>query len=86
MKRKDIQHSVRNFLTEHFLCGHAEQLPDDTSLLGDVIDSVGVLHLVIFIQDRFGIEVDDDEVIPSNLDTVNNLVSYVARKLGTQNE
>ncbi len=77
----EIEHEIRNFVVEHFLSGHAEKLRDDGSLLGDVIDSMGVLDLVAYLQERFKITVEDEEVMPSNLDTVNNLAAYVARKI-----
>jgi acyl carrier protein len=79
----DIEQEIRNFLVKQFLEGRAEKLRDDGSLLGDVIDSVGVLELVAYLQERFAINVEDEEVVPSNLDSVHNLVAYVARKLGT---
>jgi len=84
MQATDIEREVRNFVVEHFLSGHAEKLRDDGSLLGDVIDSMGVLDLVAYLQTRFEITVDDEEVVPSNLDTINNLVAYVAGKLGAK--
>jgi acyl carrier protein len=77
----EIEREIRNFVVEHFLSGHTEKLRDDGSLLGDVIDSMGVLDLVAYLQDRFKITVEDEEVMPSNLDTINNLAAYVARKL-----
>ena len=79
----DIDREVRSILVENFLDGHAERLRDDGSLLGDVIDSVGVLNLVVLLQERFNIVVEDEEVVPDNLDSVNNLVAYVTRKLGS---
>jgi acyl carrier protein len=81
IKPTDIEGEVRKFVVEHFLAGHTEKLRADGSLLGDVIDSMGVLDLVAFLQARFDITVDDEEVVPGNLDTINNLVAYVARKL-----
>jgi acyl carrier protein len=78
----EIEREIRSFVVEHFLSGHAEKLRDDGSLLGDVIDSMGVLDLVAFLQDRFKITVEDEEVVPGNLDTIKNLAAYVARKLG----
>jgi acyl carrier protein len=84
MQTIDIEREIRSFLMEHFLSGRAEKLRDDGSLLGDVIDSVGVLDLVTYLQERFKIMVEDEEVVPGNLDTVNNLVAYVARKLGSE--
>jgi acyl carrier protein len=79
----DIEQEIRNFLVKQFLEGRAEKLRDEGSLLGDVIDSVGVLELVTYLQERFAINVEDEDVVPSNLDSVHNLVAYVARKLGT---
>lgn len=84
MQSTQIEREVRNFIVEHFLSGHSEKLHDDGSLLGNVVDSVGVLDLVSFLQDNFKITVEDEDVIPSNLDTVNNLVAFVARKLSVR--
>lgn len=81
VQTQDIEREVRGFLIENFLCGRADALRDDGSLLGNVIDSLGVLSLVTFLQDRFQITVEDEDVIPGNLDTVNDVVAFVARKL-----
>jgi acyl carrier protein len=78
----DINRDIRSFVVDHFLSGDASRLRSDGSLLGDVIDSMGVISLVSYLQEHFGITVEDDEVIPSNLDTIDNLVGYVAKKLG----
>jgi acyl carrier protein len=80
----EIEREVRNFLVMHFLSGRAEKLRDDGSLLGDVIDSTGVIELVGYLQDRFKITIDDEEVIPANLDTIKNLAAFVARKLDAE--
>jgi len=85
MQTADIDREVRSFLVERFLAGHAENLRDDGSLLGGVVDSLGVLALVTYLQDHFKIAVEDEDVIPGNLDTVNNLVAFVARKLAGKN-
>lgn len=78
----DIERDIRNFVVQEFLSGNASRLRPDGSLLGDVIDSTGVVTLVAYLQEHFGITVEDDEVIPSNLDTIQNLVAYVAKKVG----
>jgi acyl carrier protein len=77
----DIERDIRTFIVEQFLAGNSAKLSKDGSLLGDVIDSMGVLNLVSYLQEHFGITVEDDEVVPSNLDTMDNLVAYVARKI-----
>jgi acyl carrier protein len=84
MQTADIEREVRSFLIEHFLSGRAERLRHDGSLLGNVVDSLGVLDLVTYLQDRFKISVEDEDVVPGNLDTVNNLVAFVARKLDSK--
>jgi acyl carrier protein len=81
MQTLDIERDVRAYVVEHFLAGKADKLRADGSLLGDVIDSMGVLDLVAYLQDHFRFTVEDDEVVPGNLDTINNLVAYVAKKL-----
>lgn len=81
MQMRDIDREIRNFLATHFLSGRADRLHNDASLLGDVIDSSGVIELVGYLQDRFTITVEDEDVVPSNLDSVNNLVAFVERKV-----
>ena len=80
MKTEEIDREVRSFLVTHFLSGRADKLREDGSLLGEVVDSTGVIELVMYLQNRFSITVEDDEVIPSNLDSVKSLVAFVARK------
>lgn len=82
----DIEHDIKGFIIETFLLGDSSKMNPDGSLLGNVIDSAGALNLVAFLQEHFGIEVQDDEVLPSNLDTINNLVAFVSRKLGAKRQ
>lgn len=77
----DIENKIRAFLVRHFLSDRADNLRDDGSLLGNVVDSLGVLDLVTFLQDEFHISVEDEDVVPGNLDSVQNLSAFVARKL-----
>ena len=81
MKTEEIDREVRSFLVTHFLSGRADRLREDGSLLGEVVDSTGVIELVMHLQNRFSITVEDDEVIPGNLDSVKSLVAFVARKV-----
>ena len=81
MQTIDIERDVRGFVVQHFLSGDAEKLSTEGSLLGDVIDSMGTLDLVAYLQEHFGITVADDEVLPRNFDSISNLVAYVETKL-----
>jgi acyl carrier protein len=81
MQTVEIEQDIRGFLVETFLFGNAEKLQNDEPLLGKVIDSHGVVELVVFLQDRFSITVEDEEVVSENLDSVNRVAAFVARKL-----
>lgn len=78
----DLKTKIRSFITENFLFGNANGLKDTTSFLEEgIIDSTGVLELVTFIEEEFQIKVEDDDLIPENLDSINNVATYLAKKL-----
>jgi acyl carrier protein len=81
-----IKTSVRAFIVENFLFGQADEgLTDDVSFLGvGIIDSTGILELVTFIEERYEIQIEDDEMLPENLDSLDNVSAFVLRKLGEQ--
>ena len=81
MQTMNIEQEIRSFLQENFLVGGNQPLTDEQSLLGNVIDSNGVIELVMFLQERFDITVEDEEVNTDNLDSVRNAVNFVGRKL-----
>jgi acyl carrier protein len=81
MEATIIEGEVRRFLVDQFFSGRTEELSTDRSLLGSVIDSTGVLVLITYLQDQFAIIVEDEEVVPDNLDSVKQMVAYVAGKL-----
>jgi acyl carrier protein len=68
-------------LTEEFLSGNDEILNENVPLLGNVIDSQGVLELVAFIQQRFNIQVEDDDVSTENLESVRTVTELIETKL-----
>jgi acyl carrier protein len=82
MQTTDIEREIRSFLINNYLFGRSEALRDDESLLGNVIDSTGVLELVVFLQENFAIVVEDDEVVPENLESVKTIVAYIEGKIG----
>ena len=74
---------IREFIIENFLFGNDDGLKDDTSFLEEgIIDSTGVLELVTFLEETFSIQVEDEELIPENLDSIDNVSSFLDRKLG----
>jgi acyl carrier protein len=77
-----VKAKIRTFIVENFLFGQDEGLKDDTSFLdGGIIDSTGILELVNFLEEQFSIKVDDEELVPENLDSINNVVGYLEKKL-----
>lgn len=77
-----IEPAVRKFIAENFMYREGlSTLADDDSLLDKgLIDSTGVLELVFFIEKSFAIKVDDEEVVPENLDSVRRISQFVQMK------
>ena len=78
-----IASTIRDFVITNFLFGQdGGRLTDTESFLeGGIIDSTGVLELVAFLEQQFGIAVGDRELLPDNLDSVQNAAAFVSRKL-----
>jgi acyl carrier protein len=79
-----MKEQIRSFIIENFLFGNDDGLKDDASFLEEgIIDSTGILELVSFMEEEFSITVDDEELIPENLDSINNVTSYLNRKINS---
>lgn len=78
----DIKRTIRRYILENMLFTDDESaLADRTSFLATgMIDSTAVLEIVYFIEDTFGVTVEDEEMVPENLDSIDILVAYVTRK------
>lgn len=76
---------IRRFIVDNFLFGQeTAEFTDDASFLeSGLIDSTGVLELVAFLEERFGVTVADEDLVPENLDSVRNLEAFIARSLGS---
>ena len=82
MQTAEIEREIRTFLVNNFLFGKNEALSDDASLLGGIVDSTGVIELVMFLQERFSITVEDDEVaVPENFESLKSVTAFVDTKL-----
>ena len=77
-----IKRGLRKFISDSFLFGNDEiEFTDVDSFLDTgIIDSTGILELVSYLEKEFGFSVEDDEMIPRNFDTIENLAGYIARK------
>jgi acyl carrier protein len=78
----NIKETIREFVLNNFLKGdRSRKLVDDTSFIEEgIIDSIGVLELVAFLEQTFGFRVEDEELIPENLNSIARLVTYVESK------
>ena len=74
--------TLRAFVTDNFLFGQSDGfLTDDTSFLeSGIIDSTGMLELIGFVERTFRIRLDDDELIPDNLDSIAKLAIFISRR------
>ena len=72
---------VREFVVENFLFGNGEVLKSDTSFMEEgIINSTGILELVFFLEETFGLSIEDDELVPDNMDNLQNIVRFIDRK------
>jgi acyl carrier protein len=74
---------IRAFIVSNFLFGQeGDGFADNQSFLeSGIIDSTGLLELVSFVEQRYGIAIGDRELVPENLDSLSNISQFVARKL-----
>jgi acyl carrier protein len=81
---EEVAPRIREFISRNFLFSeNGFHYGDDASFLGEgIIDSLGIIELVPFVEKQFGISVADHELLPSNFDSVRKLTSFVGRKQG----
>lgn len=80
---RNVEAEIRQFIEETFLFRSDQQaLDSEQSLLeAGLIDSTGVLELVAYIEEHFGVRMDDSEITPDNLDSIRAITAYVSGKL-----
>lgn len=73
---------VREFILDNYLYSdNQDDLNNSDSFLDKgIIDSTGILEVILFLEEEFGIKVDDEEMVPENLDSVDNILSFIQKK------
>lgn len=72
---------IRDFLASNFYVADLKSLSDTASLLDQgIVDSTGVLEVIGFIEETYGVMVDDSELLPENLDSIEGIAKFIARK------
>ena len=82
-----ITEQIREFIAENFLFGPADEIGNTDSFLErGILDSTGVLQLVDFLEQTYGIKVEDEEFVPENLDSIEKIAAYLNGKLGNRDQ
>jgi acyl carrier protein len=80
-----VREQVREFVRTNFLFNSATPVSDDSSLMEQgIVDETGVLELVMFVEETYGIQVDEADLIPENFDSIDRISSYIAERLTGQ--
>jgi acyl carrier protein len=82
-----IKNEIRKFIMENFLWDEEVNLSEEDSLLEKgIIDSTGVLELVAFIEETYSFKINDEELVPENLDSIKNILQFIQNKLSFSRE
>ena len=77
-----VESEIRKFIEEHFIVEGDDHLIDEDSLLEKgIIDSTGVLELVAFIEETYKFKIQDEELVPENLDSIKNISKFILEKM-----
>ena len=79
---RQYERELRQYVIDNFLFGQggSELKNDDSFMERGIVDSTGVLELVAFLEEQFQVKVEDEDLIPANLDSINNLLLYLKKK------
>ena len=77
-----VEYRIRSYILENYLFTDDQGMlgSDDSFLQKNILDSTGMLEVIYFIEDEFAIKVQDEEMVPENLDSVNRIVAFLERK------
>lgn len=79
---RHFENELRDFVVDNFLYGRNTNFSNDESFLAmGIIDSTGTLELISFLERKYGIRVEDRDLVPENLDSVTLLAQFLRRKL-----
>jgi acyl carrier protein len=79
----ELQQRIRRFVEENFYVADGAALTDDASLIrAGVVDSTGILEIITFLEVELGVEIEDRDAVPENLESIARIAAFVARKRG----
>ena len=77
-----VEKKIRDYILENYLFTDDQSAlsNEDSFLDKGIIDSTGIMEVIFFLEEEFGIQVEDEEMVPENLDSVKNIVAYISQK------
>jgi acyl carrier protein len=77
----DTTERIMSFVIQNFYVPDVSTLADEVSLIeAGIVDSTGVLEITAFLESEYGIDIEDHEIVPDNLDSIPAIVDFVTRK------
>ena len=77
----DTKELIKKFIENNYMVEFKEDFQETDSFLDNgIIDSTGVLELIVFLEEKFGIKIEDAEIVPANLDSFKNIENYIKLK------
>jgi len=79
---RDVEQTIRKYIAENMLfSGNGYPYADSASFLEEgIVDSMGIMELVMFVEENFQVTVEDEDLVPDNFDSVSRLASYIRAK------
>ena len=78
-----VQKAIHDHIVNNILFGDAERLQEDVSFQeSGILDSTGFLELIAFVEEKYGLDIADEELVPENFDTLRKMARFVDNKLG----
>jgi len=78
----NVQSHIRQFIVQNFYLPDPAEISNDTLLVTNgIIDSTGMLEVIAFLEEHFGVQIRDEDTTPENLDSIDRMAAFVARKL-----
>jgi|SRR6185312_284847 len=80
-----VKTGIRKFILQHFPLSQKREFTDDASLLeSGIVDSIGILEIVSYLEQEFAIQVSDDDLLPENFGSIAGIAAFAERKMGSQ--
>ncbi|MCK4573108.1 MAG: acyl carrier protein [candidate division Zixibacteria bacterium] len=82
MDKETVRQDIRGFIEETFLFGEdTDKLNDSDSFMQNgIVDSTGILEVTSYVEEKYDISIENDEMVPANLDSIENLSNFISRK------